>query len=139
MEPMSLFTAALGLEAPWEVTDVRFDPEAGRIDFDVGYVRGSRFGCPVCEAEAQPVHDRRSRSWRHLNFFQYEAHIHADVPRVRCITCGKTTQITVPWARPQSGFTQLMEALVMTLCSAMPVNTVAQLLKVGDDRLCCGG
>lgn len=135
MEPTSLFTTALGLQAPWQVTDVRFDQDAGRIDFDVAYGKGSRFTCPACEAEGQPVHDSRVRSWRHLNFFQYEAYIHATVPRVRCSGCGKTTQVPVPWARPQSGFTRLMEALVVTLCRAMPVNTVAKLLNVGDDRL----
>ena len=135
MEPMSLFTTALGLEDPWQVTEVKFDVDVGRIDFDVAYSRGSRFACPACGAEAQPVHDSRARSWRHLNFFQYDAHIHAPVPRVRCAACGKTTQVCVPWARPQSGFTLLMEALVVTLCRAMPVNTVATLLKVSDDRL----
>ena len=77
MEPMSLFTAALGLAEPWQVTDVRFDAERGRIDFDVAYSKGSRFTCPACGAETQPVHDNRTRSWRHLNFFQYEAHMHA--------------------------------------------------------------
>ena len=135
MEPTSLFTTALGLQPPWQVTDVRFDQDTGRIDFDVAYAKGSRFACPACEAEGQAVHDNRTRSWRHLNFFQYEAHIHAAVPRVRCSACGKTTQVPVPWARAQSGFTQLMEALVVTLCGAMPVNTVAKLLNVGDDRL----
>jgi transposase len=135
MEPMSLFTTALGLEAPWQVVDVQFDPEKGRIDFEVAFGKGKRFTCPACAAEAQPVHDSRVRSWRHLNFFQYEAYIRGPVPRVRCRACGKTTQISVPWARAHSGFTLLMEALVVTLCRAMPVNTVATLLKVSDDRL----
>jgi len=135
MEPMSLFTAALGLAEPWQAIDVRFDAERGCIDFDVEFGKGSRFACPACAAEGQPVHDTRTRRWRHLNFFQYEAYIHAPVPRVRCGNCGKTTQVNVPWARAQSGFTLLMEALVVTLCRAMPVNTVAALLKVSDDRL----
>lgn len=137
MEPMSLFTAALGLAEPWQVSDVRFDGEQGCIDFDVEFSKGSRFACPACAAEAQPVHDTRTRRWRHLNFFQYEAYVHAPVPRVRCGSCGKTTQVSVPWARAQSGFTLLMEALVVTLCRAMPVNTVAALFTVSDDRLWC--
>jgi hypothetical protein len=41
----------------------------------------------------------------------------------------------VPWARPGSGFTQLMEALIVTLCKAMTVRQVAQLLSVSDMRL----
>ncbi|MEA3278055.1 MAG: ISL3 family transposase [Pseudomonadota bacterium] len=70
-----------------------------------------------------------------FNFFQYQAYIHAPVPRVRCNACAKTTQIEVPWARPSSGFTLLMEALLVTLCKAMPVRQVAQLLGVSDMRI----
>jgi transposase len=39
------------------------------------------------------------------------------------------------WARPGSGFTLLMEALIVTLCQAMTVRAVAQLLAVSDMRL----
>ena len=135
MNPTSLFTVALGLQAPWAVADVAFDPAAGRIDFQVGFVPGSRFACPHCGAEHQAVHDTQEREWRHLNFFQFEAYIHAKVPRVRCDRCAKTTQVPVPWARPQSGFTQLMEALIVTLCQAMTVRQVAQLLRVSHMRV----
>ncbi len=132
---MSLFTAALGLKSPWEVVDVAFDPDRGRIDLQVGFAPGTRFTCPHCGAEHQPVHDTQERAWRHLNFFQYQAVIHTKVPRVRCAACAKTTQVEVPWARPNSAFTLLMEALLVTLCRAMPVRQVAQLLGVSDMRI----
>jgi transposase len=135
MSQLSLFSVALGLAAPWQVADVRFDPKAGRIDFEVAFTPGTRFTCPHCGAEHQAVHDTLAREWRHLNFFQFEAYIHAKVPRVRCGNCGKTTQVPVPWARPGSGFTLLMEALIVTLCQAMTVRAVAQLLAVSDMRL----
>jgi transposase len=130
-----LFTAALGLASPWSVSDVRFDATAGRIDFAIAFPAGTRFCCPACGAVNQPVHDTRERSWRHLHFFQYQAFIHARVPRVRCRECSKTTQVAVAWARAGSGFTQLFEALVVTLCGAMPVNTVAGRLGVSDDAI----
>jgi len=135
MDQASLFTAALGLQPPWEVVDVRFSEPARRIDFEVAFEQGARFVCPSCGAEAQPAHDTLEREWRHLNFFQFEAYIHARIPRVRCDHCGKTTQVAVPWARPQAGFTQLMEALIITLCKAMPVAQVADLLNVSGNRL----
>jgi transposase len=135
LDQKSLFSAALGLRSPWEVVEVAFDPDRGRIDFHVGFAPGTRFTCPHCGAEHQAVHDTRERSWRHLNFFQYQAYIHAPVPRVRCDACAKTTQVEVPWARPNSGFTLLMEALLVTLCKAMPVRQVARLLGVSDMRL----
>jgi len=83
----------------------------------------------------QPVHDTRRRSWQHLHFFEHRAYLHAPVPRVRCGDCGKTTQVAVPWARPGSGFTELFEAMVVTLCAQMPVQAVARHLGVGDDAL----
>ena len=134
IEP-TLFTLALGLSAPWEVVAVDFDPAKGRIDFQLGFARGARFGCNSCGAEEQPVHDTRARSWRHLNFFQYEAYLHANVPRTRCGACGKVHQVAVPWARAGSGFTLLFEALGLTLCKMLPVNTAAEHLAVGDDAL----
>ena len=93
VQPTHLFTTALGLTAPWEVTDVRFDPEAGRIDLDVAFAKGSRFACPACGVQGQPVHDTRERSWQHLSFFKSRAYLHAHLPRVRCEACGKTTQV----------------------------------------------
>ena len=135
LDQLSLFTAALGLQAPWEVVDVRFDPQGGRIDFDVAFARGAQFPCPHCGAAGQPVHDTRERTWRHLNFFQFQAYLHAKVPRVRCADCQKISQVPLPWARGNSGFTLLMEALLVTLCKAMPVRQVATLLGVSDMRL----
>lgn len=132
---LGLFTAALGLTPPWEVLSVDFDPGAKRIDLEVGFARGARFACPACGAAEQPVHDSRRRSWQHLHFFEHRAYIHAPVPRVRCGSCGKTTQVAVPWARPGSGFTELFEAMVVTLCAQMPVQAVARHLGVGGDAL----
>lgn len=136
MKHSSLFTSALGLPAPWEVIDVRFSEQERRIDFDVAFEAGSHFTCANCDSEDQPVHDTIEREWRHLNFFQFEAYINARIPRTECSTCGKTRQIEVPWARPQSGFSQLMEALLITLCQAMPVARVQKLFNIGgNDRI----
>lgn len=128
-----LFTAALGLQAPWQVDDIRFDPDRGRIDFDVSCT-SARLTCPVCNAAEQPVHDRKARQWQHLHFFQYKAFINAPLPRVQC-RCGKTTQVRVPWANERSGFTLLFEALAISLAKHMPVRQVALLLGVSDHRL----
>ncbi len=65
MNQLSLFSAALGLAAPWQVVDVRFDPKAGRIDFQVAFTPGARFACPHCGGEHQPVHDTLERNVGH--------------------------------------------------------------------------
>ena len=59
------------------------------------------------------------------------------MPRVRCDTCDTCDikTVGVPWARPDSGFTLLFEALVMTMISAMPVKAVARIVGEHDTRL----
>lgn len=130
----ALFTSALGLVPPWEVQDVKLDTARKRIDFEVRCGPGL-LACPACGAAGQKVHDRLRRSWRHLDFFQFEAWLHADVPRVACAGCGKTTQLEVPWARPGSGFTAAFEALALALCRELPVLQAAKLLRCADKPL----
>ena len=129
-----LFTVALGLQAPWGVEDIRFVPGQGEIHFDV-VCREPRLNCPVCGASAQRIHDRQARSWQHLHFFAYRAYLHARVPRVACGDCGNVTQVPVPWARPGSGFTLLMDALMLTLAQQLPVRRIAALLNVSAKRV----
>jgi transposase len=129
-----LFTTALGLQPPWEVVQVQLDTSLRRIDFEVRCT-AKRLACPHCGLHEQGIHDRLRRSWRHLDFFQYEAWLHADVPRVACSGCGKTAQVAVPWAREGSGFTALFEALALSLCAQMPVRQAAELLRCSDKQL----
>ena len=81
-----------------------------------------------------PVHDTEQMTWRHLNFFQHQAYLHARVPRVRCTRCG-VRKVQRAMGAPGGGFTLLFEALIMALVSAMPVNAVARLVGEHDTRL----
>jgi transposase len=129
-----LFTQALGLTAPWAVTGFDFRPAEGAIHF-TAECQASRLPCPACGAADQPIHDRLPRRWQHLHFFQFKAYIEARVPRVACSQCNKTSQCEVPWSRPGSGFSAVMEAFVIALCQGMPVAQVARLLGVSDERV----
>ena len=62
---------------------VTFTVEEKRLDLHINFPKGSRFACPVY-GEPCPVHDTRDHIWRHLDFFQHEAYLHARVPRVKC-------------------------------------------------------
>jgi transposase len=135
MNPESLFGIALGIVPPWEVEGVDFPKETKRLDIKIGFQRGATFACPVCGKPA-PAYDTSEKTWRHLNFFQYEAYLTARVPRVKCpnADCG-VKQVSVPWARAGSGFTLLFEALVMALVREMPVKVAAALLGEHDTRI----
>jgi transposase len=130
----TLFTAALGLQTPWVVREVELNTVKRRIDFEVT-CDAKRLACPACGAAEQGIHDRVRRDWRHLDFFQFEAWLHADVPRVKCDACGKTSQVAVPWAREGSGFTLLFEAMALSLCRELPVAQAANLLRGAGKRL----
>jgi len=130
----NLLQLALGLTPPWTVTHADFDPEARRLDIEIDFAPGSRFACPTCGAADCPAYDTERKTWRHLNFFQHQAYLNARVPRIRCDACGIKT-VSLPWARPDSGFTLLFEALLMTMISAMPVKAVARMVGEHDTRL----
>jgi transposase len=98
------------------------------------FPKGARFPCPECERADCPVHDTEPHTWRHLNFFQHEAYLHARVPRVRCPEHG-VKQVQVPWARGRSDFTLLFEALVMALVKEMPVKAIARLVGEHDTKI----
>ncbi len=134
MKDTSLLQLALGVSSPWCVTASRFDAQTKRLDIELDFARGSRFACPQCGAAHCPVHDTDTSSWRHLNFFQHEAYLHARVPRIRCEHCG-VRKISVPWARPDSGFTLLFEAYLMAMVSAMTVAAVARMVGEHDTRI----
>ena len=133
MQERELFQSALGLSPPWRVVRSEFDAAGRRLDIYLDFAPGSRFACAGC-GTACPAYDTEEASWRHLNFFQHEAYLHARVPRVDCQSCG-IKRIAVPWARAGGGFTLLFEALVMALVQAMPVRAAARLVGEHDTRL----
>src|SRR5438093_6851366 len=134
MRDTDLMQLALGLIPPWMVKACAFDAEKRRLDIEIDFARGGRFPCPQCGTADCPVHDTAMQEWRHLDFFQHQAFLHARVARIACPDCG-VKQIAVPWARAGSGFTLLFEAIVMALVAAMPVRAAARLVKEHDTRL----
>src|SRR5665811_2218717 len=118
------------------VTRSDFDVAQGRLDLYLDFPRGARFGCSVagCDQGSCPVHDTEDKTWRHMDFFQYKAFLHARVPRTRCPEHG-VHLVEVVWARPESGFTLLFEALLIEFATAMPVARVAAMTREHDTRI----
>lgn len=135
MHPEELFGLALSINLPWYVVRVVFSKELNRLDINIDFKRGATFPCPVC-GDLVPVHDTIEKTWRHMNFFQYETYLTARTPRVKCPKDGCGVKlVTVPWARSGSGFTLLFEALAMALAREMPIKIEAAHLAEHDTRL----
>src|SRR5450759_1815807 len=117
MNENELFQAALGLLPPWLVDHCTFTVESGRLDIYLDFPPGSAFACPLCAASSK-AYATEPLTWRHFNYFQHPTFLHARTPRVEFPRCG-VHRITVPWARPDSGFTLLFEAFLLQLVQAM--------------------
>ena len=136
MDQNDLFAMALGLGTPWKVVRSGFeqaDTESKFLYVDLEVEAGAKMPCPVC-GELSPLYDHEVKRWRHLNFWQHPTYLSARVPRIRCPQ-HQVKQVTVPWARPESGFTLMFEAFVMALAREMPVAAIADLVAEHDTRL----
>jgi transposase len=128
----NLYTAVLGLKAPWRVERVETQLDAGEVHVTVALPTNTLWVCPECGAAA-PIHDHQDRSWRHLDTCQFHTIVHARVPRLHCPTHG-IRQLKVPWAEPGSQFTALFEALAIDWLSQASVSAVAKHLRISWDE-----
>jgi len=129
-----LFKLALNLQPPWYIDSIDFDLEEKQLDIHIDFKRGGKFPCPQCGNFECDVHDTIDRTWRHLNFFQFKTYLHCRVPRTNCERCGVKV-IKVPWARKGSGFSLLMDSLIILMAQHMPVKSVADLIGEHDTRI----
>ena len=125
-----LFTTALQLEEPWYVEKTEFKNE--ELHMYIAFKKGFKFKTKNNQ-EGTTAHDTIKKTWRHLNFFQYKAYIHCDVPRIKHEN--SINMVEVPWSRPGSGFTLLFEALIIELSKAMPVKAISRIVKEYDTRI----
>lgn len=136
MDQALIFGIGLGLQGtPWQVVDVEFDNDLQRLNIRLDFPPGSRFPHPDT-GQLSPVYDTQERSWRHMNFFQYECYVHAFVPRVDGGPGAGVKRVAVPWARPQTGFSLLMESLMLlSVRSGMTVSEAARMVGELPQRL----
>jgi transposase len=136
MNEREIFGLALGLAGtPWRVTEAKLDLAAQTLDIRLDFPPGSRFPRPS-DGKLCTVYDTAERTWRHLNFFQYECRVHAWVPRVDGGDPDGVKTAEVPWARSGSGFTLLMEALMVLLSqTGMTVAEAARTLSENAHRI----
>lgn len=128
-----IFEAALGMSSPWFIAGMGFDEKQRKLNIRVDFEVGSRFAVPGQSGE-HPVHDTVTKTYRHLNFFQYECELEVRIPRVK-LPDGKVVQVNPPWAGKLSGFTLLFEAFVLLLAREMPFRAVSRLTHVSVHRV----
>jgi len=128
------YAVVLGIQSPWQVSCVELveETEEVRVLLKISTTT-RRLPCPDCDAQC-PGYDTRSRSWRHLDTCQFKTILQAEIPRVKCPTHG-VRQIAVPWAEPGSGFTALMESLVIDWLKEASIKAVSRLMGLTWDQI----
>ncbi|SDI12688.1 transposase family protein, partial [Nitrosomonas sp. Nm132] len=136
MNSETLFSLALGLQSPWEVKEVKLvhdELKRKELHLRIGFAVGSRFTDEA--GNLCGVYDTVERTWQHLNFFEHTCYLHCAVPRIKT-SSGNVINVAVPWARANSVFTLLFEALALAMIEReMPVNRVAELMQVNPQRI----
>ena len=132
----NIFEQALNLKSPWYIKSTNFDYQKKRLDIEIDFKRGAKFEYVNTEGEIKEgsVYDTKKKSWRHLNFFQHECYLNARIPRI-LKEDDKVELIAPPWEGKMKGFTLLFEAMLLQLCTAMPVLKVSQMSGVSDDKI----
>jgi len=128
-----LYAAILGVRAPWQVTEVDVDVKQELVTVTIASRASTQHACPTC-GQPCPGYDVRRRSWRHLDTCQFKTVLIADVPRVQCGEHG-VLQIVTPWAEPGSGFTSLMECLVIDWLGEANISAVARRMRLTWDEI----
>ena len=106
---------SLGLKDSWFVEKIDFNHAALVVDIYISHTGVDLF-CPQTGEKGTLYDHRSSRSWCHLDWFEYKCFLHCRVPRVLCSSGVKT--ISVPWANVSERMTRKMEvALILYLHS----------------------
>jgi transposase len=128
-----LYQHLLGLQSPWFVERVELDTKAQRVSVYAEHRKDATFKCPEC-GSACPLHDHdEERSWRHLDSCQFETHLRARIPRVKCDAHG-VRQARVPWAEPKSRFTLMFERFAIDVLRETDVQGATELLRISWDQ-----
>lgn len=133
MRDVELYRQLLGLESPWTVGRVELSVAEKQVTVWVEHRRPRSWPCPECGA-ACGLHDHdEERSWRHLDSCQFETHVRARVPRVRCSEHGVRV-VRVPWAEPRSRFTLLFERFAIDVLLETDVAGASKILGISWDE-----
>jgi transposase len=135
MDNNLLFEAALAIQKPWFIDHIEFDKNKKRLDIHIDFEKGAKFSSEEKDYPGQyGVYDTEVKTWRHLNFFEHECYLHCRTPRIK-LDNDKVRLVSPPWAGLNKGFTLLFEALLLQLCSQMPVYAVSRIIKETDQKI----
>ena len=124
----------LELREPWKLTALEVDHENKKVRLSVS-CEATVWGDPE-SGQRLHIHSWEKRRWRHLDFWQYETVLEAEVPRLEDPSTGKTQLVEVPWASKNSRWTNAFEAYAVDwLQACSTIEQARKLLRLSWDSL----
>lgn len=127
------YSKLLGVGSPWEVEEITRDSSTREVRAHIVFADGEMPQCPVC-GKPMPVHDRKARTWRHLDSCNHKTIITAEIPRTECPEHG-VLQIPVPWAERNSRFTMELELQVCMWLRTTSITEVGFMFDLSWDQI----
>lgn len=84
MRDTELYQRVLGLEEPWRVEQVKLDVAGKRVDIALSHAESLTWCWPHCQRQLSCYDHVAERTWRHLDTCQFQTHLRARLPRVKC-------------------------------------------------------
>ena len=129
----NLYTQVMGIEEPWQISEVKLDVSGEQVDVWIQHKEGREWKCPECE-QFCALHDHsETRTWRHLDTCQFKTYLHARPPRVKCAEHG-VKQVNLPWSEPMSRFTVLFERLAIDVLQQTSITGTMKIMKISWDQ-----
>lgn len=129
------YAQLLGLQTPWEVTNVDLQLDDKRVEIQLEHPLGKKVRCPECDGMCTIADHAPQRRWRHLDTMGFTTELVAKTPRADCSDCGVKT-VAVPWSSKGSRFTLMFEAFAVEVLNACGnVTKARELLRLGWDAV----
>jgi len=117
----------LGISSPWKIVNVELDMEAKRVVIRAEVDRTTKWAHPETK-QAAALHKWTERTWRHLDTYQFETVIKANVPSMKHRD-GSIEEIAAPWADRYQRITKLLaQAVIMWLQACGNLTKVAEIM-----------
>ncbi len=72
------YNQLLGIDTPWEISQVVLKIQGQRVDIEIEYT-DDEGPCPICGSLSPKRDDRKRHNWRHLDTMQFATYLHCEV------------------------------------------------------------
>ncbi|MDR2353538.1 MAG: hypothetical protein LBF22_10360 [Deltaproteobacteria bacterium] len=125
----------IGIIPPFYIINHQVDLLNFESHLYINYKNKLTFTSSCCGVGGCKVHSKSHRIFRTLDILNTKTFIHMDVPRIKCLKCGKIITLELPWIDKNFRLTKQFVQRVIALSEFLPFTTVSKVMGESDTRL----